>query len=133
MQPVQLFLLDAGLMAILADVLHVLEAPLPQQLLLQAVDNALTPLDFLLLKVHSALNRFDIVIFLSLTLLKDHHAVVRLLAHHFRLGMRHSTSAAAAARPIRQVPRDGLAGSLRRLVVLLAVRSLASNFSKATI
>ena len=49
MQPVQLFLLDAGLMAILADVLHVLEAPLPQQLLLQAVDNALTPLDFLLL------------------------------------------------------------------------------------
>ena len=49
MQPVQLFLLDAGLMAILADVLHVLEAPLPQQLLLQAVDNALTPLDFFLL------------------------------------------------------------------------------------
>ena len=51
---------DARLVAILADVLGVLESLLPQKLSLEALDDLLSSLDFFLLEVQSTLHRLHV-------------------------------------------------------------------------
>ena len=120
--------------------LDVLESLLALELLLQSVNDALPPLDLLLLHVQPPLHRHDILVLLQLgrrgALLRDHHitdvVVVVLAGHLGSLCLRHTMRSADRTGTVRQVPRDDLRpATLLAHLVLLTVECLARDLAEA--